>query len=207
MERTIRTLQDVPEIGSVVIALVRVPVSAVLPVITWLDPGRVLVTASQPDRWQALRAALDRAPSGSELVLVHEPNRPLSTIGSIRELLKRASARTGEAVVSTVPVHSSVKRVVDGAVVATVPRDVLHTLQGPWVFRTTDLMRWLQIATEATQPPADELELIAASGGLLRAAPGHRLDVRVTCAADAKFVELALGQHGALAAAKPTASA
>jgi 2-C-methyl-D-erythritol 4-phosphate cytidylyltransferase len=196
LNQTLRALRSVPEVGLLVLALERVTADECLSLIPPPKQLGVAVTATFPDRWQALRAAVELG-AGADLVLLHEPNRPLTSPSRLRDLLQLASGR--EAVVATVPVRSSVKRVHDQKVAATVPRESLHLLRGPWLFSRESLLRALDQGLRQSPPPRDELELLSRSRIPVHSAEGYRFDVGVASPADVRFAELALKWRGSMA--------
>lgn len=196
LHETLRVLRAIPEVGLLVLALERVTAEECLPLIGRPRELGVALTPTFPDRWQAIRAAVELG-TGTDLVLLHEPNRPLTSPDRIRDLLREARGR--EALVATIPVRSSVKQVGEGRVVATVPRESLHILRGPWLFSRESLLRALSRALRQSPPPRDELDLLARSGIPVHAMEGHRFDVQIASRADVRFAELALGWQGSIA--------
>lgn len=192
---TLRALRAIPEVGLLILALERVTAEECLPLIGRPSELGVALTPTFPDRWQAIRAAVELG-GGTDLVLLHEPNRPLTSADRIRDLFREARGR--EALVATVPVRSSVKQAVEGRVAATVPRESLHILQGPWLFARKSLVRALGRAVHQSPPPKDELDLLEGSGIPAVAVGGHRFDVRIASRADVRFAELALEWQGSM---------
>src|SRR5439155_19964613 len=94
-------------------------------------PVRLLVVVPGSGRLDAIRAALATA-GPAPRVLIHEPNRPLTSPGSIEAVLLAAEGLP--AAVAAVPARNTLKRVVDGRVVETVPRERLHQVQTRAVF-------------------------------------------------------------------------
>ncbi len=134
-----------------------------------------------------MRAALALVP-GADTVLIHEPDRPLVTAAVVDGLLSEAAGAA--AAVTVLPVHSSIKRVLGDAIVETVPRNRLYSIQSPSRFDRSTLERILSQAS----PTADvhELELVRAAGIDVRLVPGSHYNVPVTSSADARFAELAV---------------
>ncbi len=193
LDETLSTLRTIPEIDSLILALETVEAKACLSLVGHHRELGLMLTRTFPGRWRAIRAAIALDPD-AEVILLHEPNRPLTSPARIRALL--VGARELEAVVATVPVWSSVKRVASGQVVATVPREAFRVASGPWALRREVLIRALDAAAESVAPPADELELLTQAGIAIHAIEGHRFDIRVISAVDAQFAELALERRG-----------
>lgn len=66
-------------------------------------------------------------------VLVHDPMCPLVPASYLREVLSRAEADPAAVLMATRPMTDTVKSLVDGAVQATVDRDLLRVLSSPMV--------------------------------------------------------------------------
>jgi 2-C-methyl-D-erythritol 4-phosphate cytidylyltransferase len=192
LDSTVRALRSVPEIGSIVLALDGIPAAACLAAID--DPRSLGVVTSAPStgRWAAVASALTVA-GPAETVLLHDPDRPLVSAIGIGQLLRQAGPDA--ATVSAMPVHSSIKRVVDGRIVATVPRDNLHTAHSPWVFGREQLETVLRAAIDFGWTARDELELVRQAGIPVRIAEGNLFNVPIASRADARFAEMAVGRQ------------
>src|SRR5687767_8199776 len=101
-------------------------------------------------RTDSVRAAL--AASSGDPVVVHDAARPLVTPETIRAALD--GLEDHDAVVVAAPVTDTVKRVVEGRVVETVPRDDLWAAQTPQVVRRAALERGL---AESSRPVTDDV--------------------------------------------------
>ena len=119
-------------------------------------------------------------------VVIHEAARPLvspTMLAAALDLAQHADADviTGE------PVKETVKRLRDGLVVETLPRERMVRAQTPYVFSRERLL-----AAHATLPPErdfpDEAALALAAGLSLRIFPGAADNLRVTSAADVAVV-------------------
>ena len=85
------------------------------------------------ERQDSVRIALELTSAESEIVIVHDAARPLST-PAIFEACIIAAARIGGAI-AAIPVADTLKRVADGAINATVARAGLWQAQTPQAFR------------------------------------------------------------------------
>jgi 2-C-methyl-D-erythritol 4-phosphate cytidylyltransferase/2-C-methyl-D-erythritol 2,4-cyclodiphosphate synthase len=189
LDGTVRALRAVAQVGPIVLAIEGDGARACLSVIE--NPGaldlRVVEVAGS--RWQTIRAALTEA-GDSASVLIQDPDRPLVSPAGIRRLLEEWRGR--EAIVTALPVFSSIKRVVNGRVVTTVPRDTLHAAQSPWVFDRSRLEAALDSAIRDGWPIGQELELARRAGIAVHLAEGHPYNVPIATHADARFAEMAL---------------
>ena len=123
--------------------------------------------------------ALDPAP---EWVLIHEAARPLASPTLLAAALDLAR-ETDDDVITGEPVKETVKRLRDGPVVETLPRERMARAQTPYVFRREQLL-----AAHASLPPErdcpDAAALALAAGLPLRITPGSPDNFRVTTRAD-----------------------
>lgn len=195
LSETLWALRRIPEITNLALALEGVEARVCLALVHRLDELGLKVTRTFDNRWQAILAAIELY-ADVDLVLLHEPNRPLVSGSRVRDLLRVAADH--EAAAAGLPVRSCVKRVAEGRVLETVPREPLHIVQGPWAFRADRLQGALQEAIESGMPPRDELELVSRAGMNLHLVEGHRFDIRIASRADARFFELALERQGSL---------
>ncbi len=189
LDGTVRALRAVAEIGPIVLAVEGNGARACLTAIE--NPGALglHVVETAGTRWQMIRAALAVA-GDSASVLIQDPDRPLVSPAGIRRLLEEWRGR--EAIVTALPVFSSIKRVINGRVVTTVPRDTLHAAQSPWVFERATLEAALDAAISNDWPISQELELARRAGITVHLAEGHPYNVPIATYADARFAEMAL---------------
>ncbi len=135
------------------------------------------------DSVEAGLRALDPALSW---IVIHEAARPLvspTMLAAALDLAQHADADviTGE------PVKETVKRLRDGLVVETLPRERMVRAQTPYVFsRERLLAAHATLAAERDFP--DEATLALAAGLPLRIFPGAADNLRVTSAADVAVV-------------------
>ena len=126
-------------------------------------------------------------------VVIHEAARPLVTsalFAAALDLARRADAD----VITGGPVKETVKRLRDGLVVETLPRERMARAQTPYVFHRERLL-----AAHALVPPdpdfPDEATLALAAGLPLRVLPSAPDNLRVTSAADLAVVEALVASH------------
>jgi 2-C-methyl-D-erythritol 4-phosphate cytidylyltransferase len=90
------------------------------------------VVAGGADRQESVWRALQRIPEGAERVVVHDAVRPFIDAALVARVL--AAAASGGAATCGIPVRETVKRVTDGAIEATIPRQGLWLTQTPQAF-------------------------------------------------------------------------
>jgi len=123
-----------------------------------------------------------------EYVAVHDAARPLLTKQWVDQVFAKA-AETGAALLG-VPVASTLKKVADGRIAATVSRELLWEAQTPQVFRR----EWLEAAyaNQGTLQPTDEAQLVEQIGKPISVVAGSSLNFKITTADDFRLAELAL---------------
>ncbi|HKB19793.1 MAG TPA: 2-C-methyl-D-erythritol 4-phosphate cytidylyltransferase [Gaiellaceae bacterium] len=138
-----------------------------------------------PTRSESVRAALAEVPDDASVVLVHDAARPLVT----DELIERVITALGDGWDGAVPVlavSDTVKRVDGEAVVETLDREGLVTVQTPQAFAAPMLREAFGAST--TEAP-DCATLVEERGGRVRAVEGDPRLLKVTTRADLDLVE------------------
>lgn len=123
-----------------------------------------------------------------EYVAVHDAARPLLTKQWVDQVFAKA-AETGAALLG-VPVASTLKKVADGQITATVSRESLWEAQTPQVFRRD----WLEAAyaKQGKLEPTDEAQLVEQTGKPISMIAGSSLNFKITTADDFRLAAQAL---------------
>jgi 2-C-methyl-D-erythritol 4-phosphate cytidylyltransferase len=139
-------------------------------------------------RTESVRAGVAEVPEDAAVIVVHDAARPLVS----EDVILRVIAALGEGfdgVVPGLPLADTVKRVRDGVVVETVPRDELVTVQTPQAFVAPVLRAALKaLSDESSQSPTDCASLVEANGGRVRVVEGDEKLLKVTTRADLERV-------------------
>lgn len=152
--------------------------------------GEATVVAGGDSRQRSVAAGLAALSRSPRIVLVHDAARCL-TPAAVFDRVAAAVRAHGTGVVPTLPVVDTIKRVADGRVVETVPRDELAAAQTPQGFPREVLERALAAREgEAT----DDASLVAALGVPVRAVAGDELAFKITTPADLERAERAQGR-------------
>ena len=147
------------------------------------DKVRAVVTGGAT-RADSVRAAVAEIPEEALVVLVHDAARPLLP----EDVLERVLAPISEhwdGIVPGLPLSDTVKRVRDDAVVETVPREGLWTVQTPQAFPAPSFREALAAGGEAT----DCAGLVEARGGRVKVVLGDTRLLKVTSPEDLAQVE------------------
>lgn len=143
------------------------------------DGGADRVATGGATRSASVRAGLDLVADDAEVVVVHDAARPLASAALFEAVV--AAVRGGaDGAVPALPVPDTLKRVVDGVVVETVPRDGMWAVQTPQAFAAAALRRAHANGGEAT----DDAGLVEANGGRVVVVPGEETNRKITVPAD-----------------------
>jgi 2-C-methyl-D-erythritol 4-phosphate cytidylyltransferase len=140
-------------------------------------------------RTESVRAGVAEVPEDAAVIVVHDAARPLIS----EDVIERVIAALGEGfdgAVPGLPLADTVKRVRDGVVVETVPRDELVTVQTPQAFVAPVLRAALSgLSVESTQSPTDCASIVEANGGRIKVVEGDEKLLKVTTRADLERVD------------------
>jgi 2-C-methyl-D-erythritol 4-phosphate cytidylyltransferase len=183
---TLEALSSAPEIAEVVVALSHVTPSSVGDALVE-RPERIPRSFVTARSWlEAVEAVLDSA-TPSRRVLLQPANRPLVPAARLRAVIEAGGERP--VTVAAVPVKNTYKRVVDGRVAETVPRQNLFLLQGPWLFDRGVLNDAVGQARHFQWSVADELSLCQRMQLPIHVIEGDHDNVPITSEADLWLME------------------
>jgi 2-C-methyl-D-erythritol 4-phosphate cytidylyltransferase len=170
----------------------------------WEERARAEVRASKPvaviaggrSRHQSVRLALAAVPHDTPAVLVHDAARCLASPGLFRAVL--AALEDADGAIPVVSVPDTVKRIRDGLVVATEPRDELGMAQTPQAFRAAALRDAHRRAEAEAIEFTDDAAALEWAGYSVRAVPGERTNVKITTPEDLAWAEALLASASAV---------
>jgi 2-C-methyl-D-erythritol 4-phosphate cytidylyltransferase/2-C-methyl-D-erythritol 2,4-cyclodiphosphate synthase len=143
-------------------------------------------------RQDSVRAGLEALVAHApDVVLVHDAARPLIPPGTIPALL--AALERAPGAIPAAPVADTLKRVVDGVISATVPREGLFRAQTPQAFRFADLLAAHRHPPDAAM--TDDASLLEAAGQPVAIVPGSEDNIKLTYAGDLPRLERAMTAH------------
>jgi 2-C-methyl-D-erythritol 4-phosphate cytidylyltransferase / 2-C-methyl-D-erythritol 2,4-cyclodiphosphate synthase len=119
---------------------------------------------------------------------VHDAARPVIPAGTIPDLLAALEDALGA--IPAVPVADTLKRVANGVITITVPREGLYRAQTPQAFRFAALLAAHRAA--AGVPATDDASLLEAMGEPVAIVPGSEDNIKLTYAADLPRLERAM---------------
>lgn len=136
------------------------------------------VVAGGETRSASVAAGLAASDAALPLVAVHDAARPLVGAETLAACLA-VMAEGADAAAPALSLADTIKRVDPadpGRVVATVDRSQLRAVQTPQVFRRP----WLERAHAPGAEATDDLALVERLGGVVRLAPGHVRNLKIT---------------------------
>ena len=155
-----------------------------------LVAGATVVTGGA-SRSESVALALDEV--NSELVVVHDAARPLTTPALFDAVIAELQGDSGcDAMVAAAPVADTLKRALAGRVIETVPRSELWAVQTPQAFRTEALRRALDTDPESLAAATDDASLIETAGGVVRVFPWDQPNLKITTQTDVRVAEALL---------------
>ncbi len=138
----------------------------------------VTVVAGGATRQESVRLALEAAPPGVRVALVHDAVRPFITRALVDAVL--AAARADGAAICALPVAETVKRVRDGVVETTIERAGLWTVQTPQAFHAEVLREAHDKARRDGVAGTDDAMLVERLGHRVRVVLGLAGNVKIT---------------------------
>ncbi|HET7882832.1 MAG TPA: bifunctional 2-C-methyl-D-erythritol 4-phosphate cytidylyltransferase/2-C-methyl-D-erythritol 2,4-cyclodiphosphate synthase [Acetobacteraceae bacterium] len=160
------------------------PIARALKGLSHLPP-----VAGGATRQDSVRAGLEALVADApDIVLVHDAARPVVPNGTVAALA--AALKTAAGAIPAVPVADTLKRVVDGRITATVPRDGLYRAQTPQAFRFPVL---LAAHRSEVAGATDDASLLEAIGETVAIVPGSEDNIKLTFAGDMARLERILG--------------
>jgi len=153
----------------------------------------VASVAGGAERQDSMRAGLTALPADVELVAIHDAARPLVRPRDVARVVA-AAARSGAALLA-VPVRDTLKRVRDGRVVETPPREGLWAAQTPQVFRAALLREALAKAEADGFQGTDDAQLIERLGCAVEIVEGDPGNLKITWPADLAWAEVCIRER------------
>ena len=159
-----------------------------------------------PERRLSVARGLDMVDPAATIVAVHDAARPLAPPRMIARMYRVLKHRRADGVVPVVSIPDSIKHVdgESGQVLTTFSRSQVLAAQTPQVFRADTLRRAHSSFRESDSPGSapDDAAMVEEIGGLVVAARGDRLAMKITYPEDLLIAE-ALLARGSMSAARP----
>jgi 2-C-methyl-D-erythritol 4-phosphate cytidylyltransferase len=175
---TLRALGRARSLAGIVVAVPAAHVAATRRLLARARVPKILdVVAGGADRQESVWRGLQRVPEDARFVVVHDAVRPFVTADLVERV--RAAAAGGAATCG-MPVRDTVKRVTDGTVAATVPRQGLWLTQTPQAFARDLLWEAHDKARRDGFAGTDDAMLVERLGMPVAMVPGLAQNLKIT---------------------------
>ncbi|MGH7364815.1 MAG: 2-C-methyl-D-erythritol 4-phosphate cytidylyltransferase [Candidatus Rokuibacteriota bacterium] len=179
---TLRALGRARGLAGIVVAVPGTRVAATRRLLArWRVPKILDVVAGGADRQESVWRALQRIPENAGRVVVHDAVRPFINAPLVERVL---AAAVGGAATCGLPVRETVKRVKDGAIEATVPRQGLWLTQTPQAFSRALLWEAHEKARRDGFVGTDDAMLVERLGMTVTMVPGLGQNLKITTRED-----------------------
>ena len=179
---TLKALARARSIAGIVVAVPEAQVAATRRLLARARVPKILdVVAGGADRQESVWRGLQRLPEDARVVVVHDAVRPFITA----DLVERVrTAGAGGAATCGTPVRDTVKRVTDGAVESTIPRQGLWLTQTPQAFARDLLWEAHDKARRDSFAGTDDAVLVERLGMPVAMVPGLAQNLKITTPED-----------------------
>jgi 2-C-methyl-D-erythritol 4-phosphate cytidylyltransferase len=139
---------------------------------------------SRQESVRAALSAMDGVSGADDVpVVIHDAARPFAPPDLFTAVVAALGTGTQEAAdgaIPIIPIADTVKRLQDGLVTVTIPREELGLAQTPQAFRAGPLRDAHTRAAAAGLELTDDASAVEVAGGLVRAVPGDPTNVKIT---------------------------
>lgn len=192
--RALAAAREVDAVVPVVPAEVLQALPRLAPALAGLAKLRPAVSGGE-ERQDSVRAGLASLPPEFGWVAVHDAARPLVAPEDVDRVV--AAARRAGAAILAVPIADTVKRVREGNVVSTPPREECWAAQTPQVFRRDLLQEALEKAAADGVTGTDDASLVERLGVRVAVVVGDPANRKVTTADDLRAAAATLAARDA----------
>jgi len=193
--RTLRTLESSPYITEIIVATredLLVPLSQLCREAA-LGKVRKIVVGGDT-RAQSVLAGIREADPSTELIAVHDGDRPLVTVEIVNAAIEKAAQRGAAA--PAVPVKDTIKRAVDGVVTGALDRSELYAVQTPQVFEHGLIQGALEKAIADGAELTDDCSAVERIGMPVCLTEGSYDNIKLTTPEDLAVAEAILERWG-----------
>jgi 2-C-methyl-D-erythritol 4-phosphate cytidylyltransferase len=154
------------------------------------EMGRIQDVVSGGETRQAsVRCGLAVLPDGVEVILCHDAARPFASAALFFRVVEAVRSGRADAAVPVVPSPDTVKRISEGLVVETIPRDQIAFVQTPQAFRADVLRRAHDEAVRTGLSATDDAMLVEAIGTRVVVVEGEATNFKITTSEDLRRAE------------------
>ena len=156
--------------------------------------GPAAVVTGGETRQRSVAAGMDAVDAGADVIVVHDAARPFASSALFEAVVGPVRAGA-DAAVPVLPLVDTVKRVRDGSILGTEPRDGLALAQTPQACRAQLLRDGLAKADEAGLDFTDDAGLLEWAGASIRTVPGEPGNFKITTKEDLARADRILGDR------------
>ncbi len=181
LQHTLRAFLAHPRITEVIVVL---PEGVTTLALTGVDAARVQAmrtVVGGARRQDSVANAFERVDAASDVVLVHDAARPFVTASLIDRTIDAAS--THGAAIAALQARDTVKRVAEGVITDTIPRETVYLAQTPQAFRREVLAAAIEIGRAGVEA-TDEAALAERAGYKVHVVDGDPANVKITTSED-----------------------
>ncbi len=154
--------------------------------------GSCVIVSGGATRQRSVAAGLNAVDAQADVVVVHDAARPFASAELFTAVVDAVVAGA-DAAVPVLPLVDTVKRVRDGSIVGTEPRDELALAQTPQACRIELLRLGLAKAEESGVEFTDDAGLLEWMGASVRTVAGEQGNFKITTALDLARADAVLG--------------
>jgi 2-C-methyl-D-erythritol 4-phosphate cytidylyltransferase/2-C-methyl-D-erythritol 2,4-cyclodiphosphate synthase len=143
-------------------------------------------------RQASVQCGLAAAAADADVIVCHDAARPFASaelFAAVVHVLRAARSSGTAGVIPVVPSADTVKRIADGRVVETVPRDEVALVQTPQAFDAGALRDAHARARDGGLEGTDDAALLEAAGYAVAVVPGEPENFKITTADDLERAE------------------
>jgi 2-C-methyl-D-erythritol 4-phosphate cytidylyltransferase len=153
-------------------------------------------------RQESVRKGIEALPRDTHVVVCHDAARPFATPDLFRRVVSAVGAADG--VVPVIASPDTVKRVDEGRVLGSIPRESIGLAQTPQAFTAEALRRAHQEAREGGLEGTDDAMLLEAAGFTVVTVEGESENFKVTTEADLARAQAVLEERRPTGAERPS---
>jgi len=148
---------------------------------------RVEIVTGGRERQDSVFEGLKSLGRREGIVIVHDGARPFVTQDLIRSVVERA--RAGVGAITAIPVRDTVKRIINGKVMETLPRKLVWSIQTPQAFPGEMLFRAYESAMRDGFYSTDDAALCERMGYPVEVVTGNHENIKITTPDDLLYAE------------------
>jgi len=147
------------------------------------------VVAGGGTRQASVRCGLAVLPSDIDVIVCHDAARPFASPALFVRVVDALTSSDAGGAVPVVPSPDTVKRIADGRVIETIPRDAIGLVQTPQAFQADTLRQAHRDAVRTGLEATDDAMLLEAIGALVVVVKGEMSNFKITTPQDLRRAE------------------